>query len=96
MRRRFVLATRKIGLSVAGIFAGIGLRVRGFLYLGTSFLVVSLITLIRHAAVDLEQTWLWSAAGIVLGVAILVLFAVFEKKRHEVLGFVDRLRQWEA
>lgn len=84
------------GLSVVGIFAGIGLRVRGFLYLGTSFLVVSLVTLIWHAAVDLEQTWLWSAAGIALGVAILIVFAVFEKKRHEVLGLVERLRHWEA
>jgi hypothetical protein len=31
--------------------------------------------------VDLEQTWVWYASGIVLGVAILTLFAVFEKRR---------------
>jgi hypothetical protein len=35
--------------------------------------------MIWHAAVNLEQTWVWYASGIVLGVAILGLFAVFEK-----------------
>ena len=41
------------GLSIAGIFAGILLRVRAFLYLGTSFLVLALLTIIWYAAVDL-------------------------------------------
>jgi hypothetical protein len=34
-------------------------------------------------------------AGITLGVLIIAIFALFEKKRNEVLLVVDRLRQWE-
>ena len=34
------------GLSIVGVMAGIVLRVRAFLYLGTAFLVVALLTLI--------------------------------------------------
>ena len=84
------------GLSLIGIFAGILLRTRAFLFLGTSFLVLSLLTIIWYAAVDLHQTWLWSVTGIIAGVLILALFAVFEKKRHEVLKLVEQLKQWEA
>ena len=33
--------------------------------------------------------------GIVLGAAILALFAVFEKRRNDVLNVVDRFRTWD-
>ena len=48
------------------------------------------------AAVDLHQTWLWFASGIVLGLMILALFGMFERKRQEVLQLVDQLKTWEA
>src|SRR5262249_25960758 len=66
------------GLAIAGIFAGIALRVRAFLFLGTAFLTLALMTIIWHAAYDLEQTWIFYVAGIVAGVLIIALFAVFE------------------
>jgi hypothetical protein len=84
------------GLSLVGVFAGIVLRVRGFLFLGIGFLVLSLFTVIWYAAVDLHQTWLWWASGIAAGVLILVVFALFEKKREEVLRVVDELKGWKA
>ena len=83
------------GLSLVGIFSGILLRVRAFLFLGSSFLVLALITMILSAQVNLLWTWLWWVAGITLGVMIIAMFAVFEKKRGEVLRLVDELRQWE-
>jgi hypothetical protein len=69
---------------VAGVLLGILLRVRAFLFLGVAFLLLDVFAMIWHAAVDLEQTWVWYVSGIILGVAILTLFAVFEKrkKRH--------------
>ena len=82
-------------LSLVGIFAGIWLRVRSFLLLGTGFLVLALLTVIWYAAVDLEQTWVWSVSGIIAGVLIIALFAVFEKKRQEVLGVLAQLKEWE-
>jgi hypothetical protein len=52
------------------------------------------VTIIWYAAVDLRQTWLWSAFGIVAGLLILALFALFEKKRQDVLRVVEEFKQW--
>ncbi|MEX0676025.1 MAG: hypothetical protein WD063_03050 [Pirellulales bacterium] len=83
-------------LSIVGILAGIMLRVRAFLFLGTSFLSLALFTIIWYAAEDLEQTWIWWATVVVLGILIVALFAIFEKKRQEILDAFERLKQWEA
>ena len=84
------------GLSILGVFAGILLRVRAFLYLGVTFLVVAIMTIIWYAAIKQERTWILWVAGIVTGVLIIALFGVFEKRRDDVLRVVDRLKQWEA
>jgi hypothetical protein len=68
-------------MCVLGVLAGIALRVRAFVFLGIGFLLLDVFAMIWHAAVDLDQTWVWYASGIVLGVAILTLFAVFEKRK---------------
>ena len=81
-------------LSILGIFAGIALRVRGFLFLGVGFLTVALFSIIWYAAVDLHQTWLWAASGVITGILILILFGLFEKKRHEILEIVGQLKEW--
>ncbi len=84
------------GLSILGILAGIALRVRAFLFLGTSFLGLALFTIIWHAAVDLEQTWVWAASVIVAGLLIVALFAMFEMKRQKMLAMFEKLKQWEG
>ena len=50
------------------------------------FLFLDIFAMIWHAPVNLEQTWVWYASGIVLGVAILALFAVFEKWKNQTEG----------
>jgi hypothetical protein len=82
-------------IALVGIFAGILLRIRAFLYLGTTFLLVALFAYIWYAAVDLEATWVWWVTVVATGVAILVLFALFEKRRNDVLAVVDGLREWD-
>jgi hypothetical protein len=82
-------------LSVLGVLAGIQLRVRAFLVMGVAFLFLDVFSMIWHAAVDLYQTWIWWASGILLGVAILALFAVFEKRRQNVLHLLDEVKRWE-
>lgn len=84
------------GLSILGVLAGILLHVRAFLYLGTAFLLVALLTVIWHAAVEQERTYIWWVAGIVTGVLIIALFGLFEKRRDDVLRLVDELKHWEA
>jgi len=84
------------GLSILGVLAGILLRVRAFLYLGTAFLVVALMTIIWHAAIEQQRTWILWVAGILTGVLIIALFGLFEKRRDDVLRVVEQLKHWEA
>ncbi len=90
--RPIVLAS----LAVAGMLAGILLRVRAFLYLGASFLLLSIVAMVWNAGRLVQHTWPWWAFGISMGLAILVLFGVFEKHRQAVQGLIARLRQWDA
>ncbi|MDY3559926.1 hypothetical protein R5W23_001114 [Gemmata sp. JC673] len=71
-------------LCVLGVLAGVLLRVRAFIYLGAGFLLLDVFAMIWHAAVNLQQTWVWYASGIVLGVAVLALFTYLEKRRGHV------------
>lgn len=80
--------------AVAGVLSGIMLRVRAFLFMGVSFLFLDILSMIWHVAVDHYQPWLWWVSGIALGVAILALFAVFEKRRNDVLRLVEEIRRW--
>lgn len=82
-------------LSVGGVIAGLMLRVRAFLFLGTAFLVLSMLTMIWSASVNLHWTWLWYVMGIALGLFILYSFAMFERRRQEILRFVEQLKQWQ-
>ncbi len=79
----------------AGILAGMWFRVRAFLYLGVGFMALDVFAMIWHAAVDRQQPWVWYASGIVLGIAILALFAVLEKRRNAVRGLAEKLREWD-
>jgi hypothetical protein len=82
-------------LALLGVLGGILARVRAFLFLGVAFLGLVIVSMIWHAAVDLYQTWLWWVSGIVLGTAILTLFAVFEKRRQDVVRVLEQLQKWE-
>ena len=81
--------------SVMGVLAGMILRIRAYLILGVSFLLISMVSMVWHAAQSLDHIWPWWAFGILLGLAILTLFGVFEKKRAVVLKMLEELRQWD-
>ena len=83
------------GLSLAGVFGGMIFRIRAFLLLGSIFLLLAIATMINYAAVNFHWTWLWYVAGIVTGALIIATFAVFEKKRADVLRVVDGLKDWQ-
>jgi len=82
------------GLSVGGIFAGIAFHRRSFLMTGTGFLCLALLSMIWHAAENLGWTWVWWVTGIGLGVAILTVFTLFEKKRTEMTSLLEEVRDW--
>lgn len=83
------------GLSVFGIFAGMVLRVRAFLYVGASFLILSIVSMIWHASQSLGHIWPWWAFGIGLGICILTLFGLFEKRKNEMQNLVNQLKTWD-
>lgn len=83
-------------LAVAGVLLGMLLQVRAYLFLGTAFLLLAVITMVWHAALSLGWGWLWYVSGIAFGVFILYLFALFERRRAELLGVMERLKTWEA
>src|SRR5213075_483103 len=83
-------------LSVSGVMTGILLRIQSFLFLGTLFLLVAIGAMIQYAAHRVGQNWPWLVAGILLGSAIIILFALFEKKRTEMLTLVDGLKEWQG
>lgn len=82
-------------LSVIGIMCGMMLQVRAFLYLGSLFLLLSVISMVSHAHQRLGHTWPWWAFGIGLGIAILVMFGLFEKHKNEMKSITGRLKQWD-
>ncbi len=82
-------------LSVAGVMMGILCRIQSFLFLGTTFLLLALVTMVWHAATALQMTWLWYVAGIGLGLGIITLFAFFEKKQSRMAALAQQLRQWQ-
>jgi hypothetical protein len=83
------------GLAVAGMLLGILFRVRAFLLSGFMALLIVIFAQIWNAAVFHSQTWVWWACGIVLGVIILVMFALFEKHRNEVVKMLDNMKRWQ-
>ena len=87
----FILAV----LSVIGILAGIAFRIRAFLYLGTLFLLLSMLAMVYRAQRALDHTWPWWAFGICMGIAILVMFGLFEKRRNKMKQIADQLQQWD-
>jgi hypothetical protein len=82
-------------VALLGAAAGVMFRIRAFLYLGSGFALIALVSMVWHASRAIEHVWPWWAFGIGMGIAILVLFGIFEKRRAETMEFVDRLRQWE-
>lgn len=82
-------------LSLAGIFAGIGLRVQVFLWLGLAGFVLDVVY--QLGRMGLEYPLAKWAIMLVLGILLVLFVALNEKKRivatlHE---YLDRARQWE-
>ncbi len=90
-----VLPLVTICLAVLGVLVGILLRERSFLYLGFTFMVVVIGRMIAYAAFEQRHIWIFWASCIVLGAAIIALFALFEKRRNDVLASVERFKQWK-
>lgn len=82
--------------SVIGIMAGMMFRIKSFLYFGSLFLLMAMITMVAHAQQRLDHVWPWWAFGVALGIAILVMFGLFEKRKKEMNAIASKLKDWDA
>lgn len=82
-------------LAVLGMLIGIGFRIRAFLFTGVTFVFMAVFSMIWHAYTRIQHVAIWWAFGIALGLIILTLFGLFEKKRSELLHWIERLKAWE-
>jgi hypothetical protein len=81
-------------LSLLGMAMGAWLRVRAFLLAGVLFLMLDAVLMVWYVAVTLGAAWVGWLSGIVLGAAILTLFALFEKRRREMVLLIEALKKW--
>lgn len=84
------------GFAVMGILAGMLIRVRSFLYFGSLFLLIAMLTMVSHAHQKFEHVWPWWAFGITLGVMILVMFGLFEKRKNEMKHIAEQFKKWDG
>jgi hypothetical protein len=80
---------------VIGVLAGMLLRVRAFIYLGATFLLLSMLTMVWHAAHFARHSWPWWAFGFVTGILLMAMFIIFEMKRQQMRGMLETFRKWE-
>ena len=82
-------------LAIVGVVVGIAMQIRAFLYVGSGFVMLSLVSMVWHASKSIHATWPWWAFGITASIITWVLLGVFEKKRDEMQKLIARLREWE-
>lgn len=82
-------------LSLMVGFLGIAFQVKSYLYSSLLFTLFAVVAMVAHAQQSVQHTWPWWVLGISLGIGIMVLFAMFERKRDQLTKLSERLKSWE-
>jgi hypothetical protein len=82
-------------LSLLVGFLGIAFQVKSYLYSSLLFTLFAVVAMVAHAQQSVQHTWPWWVLGISLGIGIMVLFAMFERKRDQLTRLSERLKGWE-
>jgi hypothetical protein len=92
-----LLSLFTLAFSIALVIAGLVLRVRAFLYIGTLTFMIKVLRQVWVFLYDYSLA-LW-AIGIVLGLLFMWIAATFEARRSQVIAFLqywfDELQTWE-
>ena len=83
-------------LSLAGMLAGVILRVRAFLFLGASFVLLGTTSMVWHANRSLGSSWPWWVFGITTGVLLLIGLSVLEKYKSKLREYASHLSRWDG
>jgi hypothetical protein len=81
-------------LSLVGIAAGMVMRIRPFLYLGTLFILIATTSMVFHAGRSMDAVWPWWVFGITTGILILGGLVAIEKNRPMIKSWLGQLATW--
>jgi len=85
-----------VSLALLGVMLGAVLQIRSFLYLGTLFVLLGVLSMVWHAQQAIDQIWPWWAFGITSGVLILAGLMMLEKQKPQIRRLSQRLASWEG
>ena len=85
-----------ITLALAGMLAGVILRVRSFLFLGLTFVLIGLLSMVWHAQQAIDAVWPWWVFGISTGILILISLAMLEKNKPKLQQYASQLAAWDG
>ncbi|WP_375515619.1 DUF2157 domain-containing protein [uncultured Nostoc sp.] len=84
-------------LSLIGIFAGLALRVRAFLYIGTATFLIT--TIYQSVIFSLQYSFLKWVIGLLVGILLIYIAANFETRRAQITSLIrsaiDEFQSWE-
>jgi hypothetical protein len=83
-------------LALAGMVAGVVLRTRAFLYLGSLFVFIGVLSMVWQAGRAIDQSWPWWVFGITMGLMILIGLMLLEKNKIAIRRLATQLAQWQA
>ncbi|MEX0824583.1 MAG: hypothetical protein WD119_00370 [Pirellulaceae bacterium] len=84
-----------VSLALLGVAVGMVMRVQAFLYLGTFFVLIGVLSMVWHAQQAIDQTWPWWVFGMTVGVLLLAGLMAIEKNKPKLREFSARLASWE-
>ncbi|MEH2311927.1 MAG: DUF2157 domain-containing protein [Nostoc sp.] len=83
--------------SLIAIFAGLGLRVRAFLYIGTATFLIT--TIYQSVIFSLHYSFLKWVVGLLVGILLIYIAANFETRRAQITSLIrsaiDEFQSWE-
>ncbi len=83
-------------LALAGMLAGVLLRVRPFLYLGATFVFMGVTSMVWHAQRSIDAYWPWWVFGITTGVLLLAGLMALEKNKDKLRNYARTLATWQG
>ncbi|MEH1889677.1 MAG: DUF2157 domain-containing protein [Nostoc sp.] len=83
--------------SLIGIFAGLALQVRAFLYIGTATFLIT--TIYQSVIFSLHYSFLKWVVGLLVGILLIYIAANFETRRAQITSLIrsaiDEFQSWE-
>lgn len=83
--------------SLIAIFAGLALRVRAFLYIGTAAFIIT--TIYQSVIFSLQYSFLKWVVGLLVGILLIYIAANFETRRAQITSLirsaVDEFQSWQ-